>query len=1317
MGIMDFLPGFNIGSLVPDVVNQATGLGGGVAQEQPYNQQLPSYRAQFIGKYQDLADLYGQLPESAMNALVTYDAGRVARGSPPLTREQTIGAIQTILNDSPATSAPAKNPTSVWENLTDDVTNVVKAIPRIPAALLHEVQDVGNFQSVMAKQAKDNPGQNGLAAFLRAPGVRMIPGAYTAGNVASGAAGVRESLSHPVMTALDLLPVANFAAKSTAVGAKAVEAAAAAGKSARPIKAVLTNSLDPATGELVRNPVGTAIDQVMSETKVGQGLSRFSEKQRAVFRSLGVASGRIRGLGNGSIVPANDLEAVYRATVETTQKYKFDEVADAEFKRRLELDDWSTASPEMLAARSDYVMLLKSPTDYQVTAGELGQIINPRNPNVVEVVRADQAGVVNRARRVADHYSRMVQRRADVFVPTGRSLQDALDDARAVVRTELPDTAKRVELRGIQHELDAMGYDVSMLRSGLNQWGKKGYDPIAGFLDTLDTMIVQGAVPSTRYTVGEIRTILKREAAKGNRMADRLEQRMGIVAQDMTKPRFMQYLKNLERSTRSHFPELNQDPAFAASIKSLNERHKWNNDMIQNEKVAKYTEKSATARQRVAQRTLEKAIPARFIPEVERRTLAEVTDWATPLGASPDEAARIATAVLSKNWKDVPGYIKGDTERLVADVARDIAKQWPVWQEAGFDPQFVHRITPQQTYQALRPTVMEVPNTITQLKERTLNTAPQAESAFIGLSHQAGEVLRRGASEEWIDNLVRAVGVSGTDLRSLYQERALAHHGANPSINLDAAFDAVMRKTHTPFNPTENGYGWSSERLKTLEADQMWVPNAYAKNLNSLHDPKTPLGGVFDPTTKLFRHSVIGASIRNLLYNITGGAVTTGAEIGPVELARNLSEGVRFAKDPTLLLNDPRFTDVVRSIIGGQREMFAELDNTRYTGKVANAIDFMKGRTVGRLIQQVGEAKAVGKVRDLAGKVIDTNYSINSFFDDAYKITAYMSGYDKAVAKGLSKDAAEQAGLELLRKVQPDWNGQIPLERALMKSIVPFYGFSSFALRYAFRYPMDHPLRAAILASFARAELEDLQTLPNSFLSSLILTGQSSTGQVTAANLAPLNPFSDVGNFMTIAGFLSATNPVIQTALESVGVQRGEAELYPTLRFDPETGRLAAAHPNPLMGLVANTVPQSQILTAMLGANEDFKQRFKNDPAAAYRTLISSAGLPLLWRGLNVPVEQAKAEVARQKSANAVLARAQKSGDWTEASSYPSLAAYRAQIEALDPAQAVPFQVRPDEQQRLIEEALAGRTQVPAGVGLPAPAGSLRGLVSQTGGI
>ena len=57
---------------------------------------------------------------------------------------------------------------------------------------------------------------NPLEAILKAPGVRMIPLTYVAGNLVAGPRGWRELASHPLMTALDVLPVADeFAASPT----------------------------------------------------------------------------------------------------------------------------------------------------------------------------------------------------------------------------------------------------------------------------------------------------------------------------------------------------------------------------------------------------------------------------------------------------------------------------------------------------------------------------------------------------------------------------------------------------------------------------------------------------------------------------------------------------------------------------------------------------------------------------------------------------------------------------------------------------------------------------------------------------------------------------------------------------------------------------------------------------------------------------------------------------------------------------------------------------------------------------------------------
>jgi hypothetical protein len=267
------------------------------------------------------------------------------------------------------------------------------------------------------------------------------------------------------------------------------------------------------------------------------------------------------------------------------------------------------------------------------------------------------------------------------------------------------------------------------------------------------------------------------------------------------------------------------------------------------------------------------------------------------------------------------------------------------------------------------------------------------------------------------------------------------------------------------------------------------------------------------------------------------------------------------------------------------------------------------------------------------------------------------------------------------------------MERGIMKSIIPFYGFVGHAIRFVLSYPLDHPLRAEIMTKLAMAEMEDLDGLPTRFLGSMFFGSQDENGNQSAFNLAPMNPFGDVANMLTISGFLGATNPAISTMFQMVGVDQGEAELYPSLRFDPETGRLTAKHSNPLLMLAENTVPQSGLVTSMLGINEQFNETLQRDPAAASRFLLSSMSVPILWRQYNVPQEQFKSEVARQKSETTVKNEALKTGDWSEALRYPSLVEYLKTLDELPDEQVSAFHpVTRDVLGNIQEAALSGRS-------------------------
>jgi hypothetical protein len=1294
MGLLDLIPGpLNARGAIPAPVTSVLGIGATPAPA--VNQQLPSYRAQFTNKYNDPAiqQQLTQLPDSSRNALLQYDADRVARGAPPLTPAQTKGAIQTAATGQPATAPPERHPLNIIGNAISDIGNIVKAVPALPAAVIHELQSIPDIPSHISQA--EQAGQNPLSAFLSAPGVRMIPGAYTAANLTNGIKGLKEELTHPVMSLLDVLPGASKAAELTGVGGKAVEDAAVLGSRGNPLRALATQTLDEA-GELTPNRLGRATQSFRDNTRIGQFIDQVGgPRNRDVSRQLADLNNRLRGVGTGLLPPSNPAEQAARDTVLLGEKYKFDTAIAADTVRRMQMDDWNNATPEQLAYHDEYKAIVNNLGDYAVNQGDLGRIYNPVTGEA-ELVTAPQARTVRAARDQADLAARMADRRHRVLNGSDRDLPTIQQDLRDTLASNAKPAVKKLELRSIYHELDAQGHDTTSLHRVLNQWrGGAGTD-----FSGIDAHIgnwfqdAQANPPAARLPTQDIITRLRAYGRGGDLQANDLAN----AVRDGNTKRMLSTLRNIERRVKT-LPGIDGDPNFASSVRSLQSRLRY-----ANEKLGDFTDKNAGLAMQRAERAMDRALPARYQPLVEDRALKKIQDLYTPNGATPEQAQQISQAVLQRRWKALPGYEPGITEREIAKITSDIGQTWRDLQAQGMEPTFVHRVDPSQVHQALSPTATEVPNSITQLKGRVLNASPMTYDATVALSHQAHEWMRRQTSEQFITQIGHAYGVTEQDLRESLAPLAQRYADRHPGVSMEAAFKRVMGQSHAPLNITEAGYNWGSPSLKQLDAERLWIPKSIANNLHALHDPKTVLGGIFDPVTKTFRHAVVGLSIRTQVNNILGNSIMSMGEVGPAVLT-HMREGLRYAKNPELMLNDARISDSMRLLAGSEKELFKDLDKSAYSGKVRDMADLMKGRTLGRVYQQIQDSKASGAV----GNLVDKSYSLNGFFDDATKISTYLTAYKKFVKSGLSEEAAQSAAEALTRRTLPDWGAMTPLERSLMKSIFPFYGFAQHIMRYTFRYPMEHPFRAMVVSKLADAEVADHQALPN-FLGSLFVGSPDSGGNQTAIVAGGLNPFQSVGNSLTLAGFLSQTNPVLNSIFESVGLTNGTAELYPTLRYNADTGRLEAVHGNPLMNFVGNVIPQAQIPLALLGANSDFNYQLSVDPASAYHTLLSNAGIPVAWKTVNPTVEMAKAEVNRQKSAASVLASAQKSGDWTNALSYPSLRQYYDQARALSADQVVKFQARPNEAKLLIQGVGDGR-------GTPAPSGSLIQNGGNTGGI
>jgi hypothetical protein len=188
-------------------------------------------------------------------------------------------------------------------------------------------------------------------------------------------------------------------------------------------------------------------------------------------------------------------------------------------------------------------------------------------------------------------------------------------------------------------------------------------------------------------------------------------------------------------------------------------------------------------------------------------------------------------------------------------------------------------------------------------------------------------------------------------------------------------------------------------------------------------------------------------------------------------------------------------------------------------------------------------------------------------------------------------------------------------------------------MRLAFKLPFDHPLRVATINNFTRAEIEDWQQgFPQVFRRLLGFADPFTAKRFKGLNVDAFNPFRDVGNLLTMAGMVSATNPIIQTVLRGVGVDPmgGGPEYAPNFIYDPtapDASSLDAG--NPIINLAGSIVPQARTIARFVGMDEQFRKLEESNPAAAQRMLLSGLRLPIVYRDIDVQEALALEEIKR----------------------------------------------------------------------------------------
>lgn len=1168
----------------------------------PLQSGLPAATTSFNAKYAPGNVLSRTLSSPVYNALQAYDQIRLQRGQAPLS--QALTADVSTAAETGQAQAPNPEPSNIFEAGLNDIKQIVGAVPAIPGQIVNTLQqlpDINNRVAQIQQQAKGDLGQE-LSGYLQLPGINMIPGTYTASNLVKGDYG--QLLQHPVMTALDVLPYAN----------KLAEAAPA-------VRAAEAEAADVAARQSEAAGIPVAPKQVRS---IPTALTRTVD-------DLGQVQPNILGRGINAITdalaqtkPGQLAQEAWSPDARLAARIVNDVQADL-------VDQMSpsgkrfTEDPQVMLMRNIQDIGNKYPLDEAAKTQVTEHMMDPVNhPLDTANMSADQLAYRDAIQDYTD--------RAKVVLNPDQSLVDR--PWYGGEETFTSSQAKRLDLQDNR---------LNEYQQGLNT-RRFNEQKLAGFQSKL-------ADTDTGKLLDNLQPL---------RRTDPVANRFVYFMKAEDYGRALGQLRGMKGAKwDAVFGDLNRN-AIRSDLNALNETVKTLTS------YKSYTDRGLQSRMARADAARRRITPARWGGVQDAETKAALSRL-----VSADDY-RVANGIDDQALQNYLTYIdQGDMTSLLGNSpvthgdylgAVNEAKQTVADMAAkGIEPPvFLHRVSPDMAKQMDFPSVFGTKTTPSSLKDRGIDLTPYVPDYQVALKHQAFEFLHRRAIDETMSRLDATFGRTKTDLWNELKPQVDARLARNPSLNVNAEMERLLKRNGWTRFETETYTPWQKSASTIAGTEDRYIPSAIANNLKRMSDP-SKFVATFDPIMKAFRTSVLPLSPRWLVNNIFGGLFMMMGETDPLALAK-MGEAWKMVQSGEFE-NLPGLRNRGASDIAPE-EMTQQIAKMTDHDKVSALYNYKGGQFIRRLIDSNGGSKFLSTY----GKTIQGIYNVNSFTDDLFRAMTYLRENEKALAKGATETEASAKGIAMARRIMQNWDELTPLERTGLRFAFPFYGFMQHVMRYVYRYPFDHPIRTSILGSFARNELADMGTgLPQQFMSMIWLGGQDEQGNRKAINLSGANPFTIAGDSMTLAGLLGQTNPIVSSLASTLGLDpvSGTTDLYPNVKYNPETGKLEAQQKNYLSTLVGNTVPLTNLVGDLLPTNRDFRELLATNPSAAGRQLFANAGIPSIFQTRNVPQEIIKAEKNRVDAQNTVKSNALKTGDFSEAAQYPALQAWMGQLQQL----------------------------------------------------
>lgn len=610
-----------------------------------------------------------------------------------------------------------------------------------------------------------------------------------------------------------------------------------------------------------------------------------------------------------------------------------------------------------------------------------------------------------------------------------------------------------------------------------------------------------------------------------------------------------------------------------------------------------------------AEQLASRSTPARFKP-VQIGRVKQAASRLAKGRLDEIDIERVVEGALSGNFTFATSVMARGDVALLRRITKDIKGSWQGLRALGFDPIFSHTVPADVARRLIvSPKLLrKVAPSFT--KEISWNMSPHVQDLSVSLSSMAIEHLQHLHYSKLIEHLSSRKWLLNR-IEMDNQVAAMVRGGAGKGQDIASRLDDVRQRFFTSFDP-DSIFPLRRAGIQLPAKGGFYLPKGLEKNLAKVvkQADLTKAARLAAVPLNIFRFSILSLSPFYYLDNIVSGAFMLAAH-HPRDLLqlRNAYRMLRRREVPPEISRGARFETVETA---------------------AQARKFQNGRDIGAALEDAGKVSLPTKVGQAAASVPRGLRAAAGAIDDMYKVMGYLGEVRRGAKKGLSKELAHQRGIELAHKILVDLDRLTPVERTIIRSMVPFYSWTQHILRYVMSYPFDHPWRAAIVSAVSRQISEEWPAeLPERFKTDLFFAGDTKR-----IGLAGPMPWMTVPDILTVEGFLSRLNPALQSYAELTGADPYSmtAPVYGArdTRYDPISGREVAVRPS-IVGKVLETLsPQVQYLWNEISDDPQWQRFVQENPEAARAAAFKAFGIRIP-RDVNIQEEIAKAQKAKQR--------------------------------------------------------------------------------------